>query len=231
MKSDPKLKPIRKSFKGGRRPRRESKKSKSKVQISVYDQHESDDEGLTAQQKLMKETFNFNPNIDKESYREILDFSPGRQKNRWRFIYNSLFNKKHDKRILMKKFLDCHRKAQLKKSYHRTPAKKKTRTTILNTSNYDENVSHTIRPNPPGQENSLENFRAVKQMSAMREKIHELSKDFEQNQIKEVKKLIGIKTAPKSLRSSTQVHFQQVFDFLFHNGISKTVMKEEITLV
>lgn len=58
---------------------------------------------------------------------------------------------------------------------------------------------------PAATEKGIDHFVAVKNITQMRERIDELSKNFDNNKVKEFKRLIGIKTHNKTSRSCIQV--------------------------
>ena len=75
-------------------------KNKNEIKISLHKiEPTSSDGDLTGINKLASQALNFNMSVSpgEKGDWDILDFSPGKHKNKWKFIYNSLFNKESSK--------------------------------------------------------------------------------------------------------------------------------------
>jgi hypothetical protein len=129
------------SFKGiVRRKRASSRKIGNKktckvnkeVRINLFKMDpDSDTEDLTGHQKLLGETANYRALQEDELNNHVLDFSPCRDKNRWKMIYNSLFKRTNDKRIIMKKFIEVQRRERLRSMHSSSSSPKKKRKMIV----------------------------------------------------------------------------------------------------
>ncbi|CAI2359037.1 unnamed protein product [Moneuplotes crassus] len=259
LSSVPKFRGTRKTIRT-KKIRKYSRKKIDRVRISIDEIDEEPAEELTDQQKLMKETFNLDLNNmpPNSNNREILDFSPERHRDKWKVIYNSLFNSENDKGLIMKRFLDYQKRLKnCKKQVEKSPTKRKRLLSLMDSSDIqtaqdkDDKTSSKGRKSasrrgsikPTATEKGIDHFISVRNITQMREKIDELSKNFDKNEVKEFKRLIGIKTHNKTSRSCLQhtkiqsrikaeiiAHNRNIHKFNYHCSSSRQKSKSAFRL-
>ncbi|CAI2362833.1 unnamed protein product [Moneuplotes crassus] len=204
-----------------KRPKFCSKKKIRKITITVDNVRHRSKEDLKSLSKTSQTPFYLDfMNLSPDYNKEMLDFSPGKERNNWRMIYNSLFNKQNCKGSLMKKFLESQKKPKSpKKGGLKSPTRSKRllslkeRSATHSPDGQDDKLSTTMKVTfdspenpvkPTSEERGIDHFTSVKKVAKMRQRIDELSKDFRLN----FKQFRGLINAQKE-ENATRNYFQQ----------------------
>lgn len=124
-------------------------------------------------------------------------------------IYNSLFRKDYDKRIIMKKFIEVQRRERLRSFHSSSSSPKKKRKVVEIKDDSSPEFTPFVKKAtlPPSRWGELEdiikrddeilNSKEMKKISSLKRELNDISKNFKANDIHEFKKQIGIKDKPK----------------------------------
>lgn len=174
------------------------------MKISLHQvEPDSPIEDLTGHQKLFNDAVNFQLENDEAAMdNKYLDFSPSRSKNRWKMIYNSIFQKNYDKRILMKRYIEKQRRKVFRTSQAElsSPSKKK-KVTIKREASSPVATPFVRKETLPrhwgaykeiGQlePEDFERSKALKKLSKMKQQVETLRDQLKHNEVNEIKRVI-----------------------------------------
>jgi len=138
-------------------------------------------------------------------------------------IYNSLFKKSNDKRIVMKKYIEKKRKNKLTvMNQPVSPTKRKKRTVHKDSTSSPSYTpfikKQTLPPNrwgdlkeiSPSVEVSVQNSQEMLRIKAIRRDLEDLSRKFSRDGLTQFKKLIGVKEVLVILCLGTHFHLSNI---------------------